>query len=115
MILRHSQPWSLQREFLHQTGRASDHGTGHSPSATAEWSPAVDIEEYPDRFVLRADVPGVDPAEVEVTLERGVLTLTGSREQAAGRADAPADRRFGGDDGHGRELSQPRYLRVPRR
>ena len=42
----------------------------------------MDIDEYGDRFVLRADVPGVDPGSIEVTLEKGVLTLSGSREAA---------------------------------
>ena len=47
--------------------------------ATAAWIPAVDIHEYDDRFALFVDLPGVDPAEVEITLADGVLTLSGQR------------------------------------
>lgn len=77
------EPWALHRELLNEFNRAFERNTGDASSgATADWSPAVDIEEYADRFVLHADVPGVDPAAIEVTLEKGVLTLAGSREQA---------------------------------
>lgn len=47
---------------------------------TEEWSPAVDITETDDEFVIHADLPGVKPDEIEVTAEDGVLTLKGERE-----------------------------------
>jgi HSP20 family protein len=50
-----------------------------SSSATAAWVPAVDILEFADRFELYVDVPGVDPGQVDLTLEGGVLTLSGQR------------------------------------
>jgi HSP20 family protein len=53
--------------------------TDSSSSATATWIPAVDINEYADRFELYVDVPGIDPNAVELTLEDGVLTLSGER------------------------------------
>lgn len=79
------QPWSVNHEFLNEVGRLFERAGANDASsgATADWSPAVDIEEYADKFVLHADVPGVDPASIEVTLEKGVLTLTGSRAEAA--------------------------------
>ena len=45
----------------------------------SEWAPAVDICEEQDRFVIHADVPGVNPKDVEITLENGVLTISGQR------------------------------------
>ena len=79
-LLRY-QPWSVHRELLNEFNRYFDRAetTG---GATAEWTPAVDIEEHADKFVLYADVPGVDLKSVEVTLEKGVLTLGGTREKA---------------------------------
>lgn len=47
---------------------------------TAAGTPAVDIKEETDKFVVHADIPGVDPKDIEVTLENGVLTISGSRE-----------------------------------
>lgn len=44
------------------------------------WSPAVDIKEEETQYVLHADVPGVDPKDIEVTLDNGVLTVKGHKE-----------------------------------
>ncbi|GAC1309114.1 MAG: Hsp20/alpha crystallin family protein [Steroidobacteraceae bacterium] len=52
-----------------------------SSSATAMWIPPVDIHEYTDRFELYVDLPGVDPAKVELTLDGGILTLSGERSE----------------------------------
>ena len=54
-------------------------GDAETSGATAEWVPAVDIHEYDERFALLVDLPGVDPAQVEITLANGVLTLSGER------------------------------------
>lgn len=43
------------------------------------WTPAADFHEENDRFVIRMDVPGVDPQDVEVTLEDGTLSIKGER------------------------------------
>lgn len=79
-------PWAVHRDLINEFNRyvsASEASNDASSGATADWAPAVDIEEYADRFVLQADVPGMDPASIEVTLDKGVLTLSGSREKAA--------------------------------
>jgi HSP20 family protein len=43
--------------------------------------PAVDIEEEENRFVLRADLPGVDEKDLEVRVHEGVLILGGKRTE----------------------------------
>lgn len=92
-LLRY-EPWSVHRELLNEFGRFFDRAgaADASSGATAEWTPAVDIEEYADKFVLYADVPGIDPKSIEVTLEKGVLTLAGSREKAVENKDVEARR-----------------------
>jgi HSP20 family protein len=71
-VLRY-EPWALR---LFNTASAT-------PSATAAdsgaWLPAADIYEEPGQFLLHLDLPGVDPADVEITSEHGVLTIRGSR------------------------------------
>lgn len=52
---------------------------GAEPDSVSDWLPAVDIREENDRFLLQADLPGVDPDAIEVTMEDGVLTIQGSR------------------------------------
>lgn len=76
------EPWALHRELLNEFNRLFERANDASSAATADWTPPVDIEEYADKFVLYADVPGIEPASIEVTLEKGVLTLSGAREQA---------------------------------
>lgn len=105
-IIRYDQPWTLHRELMNQFNNVFERALAQdgSSGATADWAPAVDIEEYADKFVLYADVPGVDPASIDVTLEKGVLTLSGTREarvEAAGversrveRANGRFHRRF---------------------
>ena len=66
----------LQNEINRMFGNMHD---AESSGATAEWMPAVDIHEYSDRFELLVDLPGVDPKAVEITLDNGVLTLSGER------------------------------------
>jgi HSP20 family protein len=46
---------------------------------TGHWAPAVDIKEEPTRFVLYADIPGVDPKDIEISMESGILTIKGER------------------------------------
>ena len=77
------EPWALHREVLNEFNRLFDRAGSNdeSTSAVAEWAPSVDIEEHADKYVLHADVPGVDPGAIEITLENGVLTLSGSREK----------------------------------
>lgn len=54
--------------------------TVSEPDTITDWLPSVDIHEEDDRFVLQADLPGVEPDAIEVTMEKGVLTLQGRRE-----------------------------------
>ena len=46
---------------------------------TSQWQPRVDIKEEPKRFVIAADIPGVDPKDIEIHMDKGVLTLKGER------------------------------------
>lgn len=48
---------------------------------SSRWIPAVDIKEEADKFILAVDVPGVNPKEVEISMENNVLTIKGSREE----------------------------------
>lgn len=45
-----------------------------------EWNPAVDIADLNDMIVVKAEVPGIDPKEIQVTLDGQILTLTGEKK-----------------------------------
>ncbi|MCB1625144.1 MAG: Hsp20/alpha crystallin family protein [Pseudomonadales bacterium] len=64
-----------------------------SSAATAGWVPTVDINEYDDRFQLFVDIPGVDPDAVEITLDNGVLTISGERGARSDRDGNAVQRR----------------------
>lgn len=48
--------------------------------SSAAWTPAVDIKETDDHFEVRSDVPGVDPKDIDVSMENGILKISGKRE-----------------------------------
>jgi HSP20 family protein len=50
------------------------------PQANRPWAPSVDIYETQDELVLKADVPDVDPAQIEVKVENQTLTIAGERK-----------------------------------
>ena len=58
---------------LHQGGNED------SNVVTSQWIPHVDIREESDRFVLLADIPGVEPADIEVQMDKGMLAIKGER------------------------------------
>jgi len=66
MSLVRFEPWSLVDRVHRDNARS--------------WVPAVDIFEEKERFVVRADLPGVSPADIEVNMENGVLTVSGERK-----------------------------------
>lgn len=49
------------------------------PVSSRPWIPAVDIVENPNELVVTADLPGIKKENVDVQIEDGTLTLTGSR------------------------------------
>jgi HSP20 family protein len=49
--------------------------------ATSEWSPMVDVIERKDHFEITADIPGIDPKEIHLNVENGMLTIQGERKQ----------------------------------
>jgi len=89
MALVRYEPWNLldrlQREFnlqnLLDPYVREVEGEDNSNVVTSHWRPAVDIKEEEDRFVIYADLPGVDPEDIEITMEQGVLTLKGERSE----------------------------------
>ena len=44
-----------------------------------DWTPAMDIREEDNRYVLEADIPGVAREDLDITLEDSVLTIKGER------------------------------------
>ena len=63
----------MERLFRQSLGERA----GASP--VGAFSPALDVEEDEDAFTLHIELPGVEPDDVEVSLEESVLTISGER------------------------------------
>ncbi len=50
---------------------------------TAAWMPVVDIFEEPEHLRIVAEIPGVKPENVKISVENNILTLSGTKEQVA--------------------------------
>ena len=77
------EPWGVVSQLQNEINRVFGNWNeaDSSSAATAQWVPAVDVQEFADRFQLLIDLPGVDPKEVEITLDNGVLTVAGERRE----------------------------------
>ena len=81
MSLTRYEPWSLLDQMRREMERAMDTPTAEGSSvATSDWVPAVDIKEDKEAFLIVADIPGVDPKDIEVHMENGVLSIKGEKE-----------------------------------
>lgn len=81
MTIARFEPWTfvdlLQRD-LNRLTEGSRRATDDHQSM-ADWVPAVDIIEDNERFLLRADVPGVNVDDIDVSMDSGILSLSGER------------------------------------
>src|SRR5216117_3629628 len=69
----------LNRFFL--GGFPNRMGSGEIPSlAVADWSPEVDISEDDHGYLLKADLPEIKKDDVRVTVEDGILCVSGERK-----------------------------------
>lgn len=83
MAITRYEPWGLLNQLQRELERAHEGGIGEGSIATAEWAPSVDIKEESGKFVLQADIPGVKPEEIDVSMEDGVLTIKGEKKTEA--------------------------------
>lgn len=83
MAIVQYDPWNRLSRFSRELDRLFENrpmsGDESTQSATADWVPSVDIKEEENRFVVMADVPGVQPSDIEITMDNGVLTIRGER------------------------------------
>lgn len=104
MNITRFEPWSIVDLLHRDLDRLANRriATDGDESTVANWVPAVDIIEEKERFVLRADVPGVEPTDIDVSMDAGVLTVSGVRH-AESRSEDEGIKRY--------ERSTGRFLR----
>ena len=84
---------TLFRDVL---GRA---GTDAGADGTAAWRPPVDVWEDGDRYVVRADLPGIAPGDVTVEIEAGAVHVRGDRSSGG---NVPREAYLRAERPHGR-------------
>ena len=90
--------FNMRNDFDRMLGRSETQvGTG--------WCPVVDVHESKDELVLQAELPGLGSEDVELSVENGVLTISGEKKQS----------REEGEEGSEYHLVERRYGRFERR
>lgn len=91
----HSEMSRLFDEVFGGAGRGAGSQQGREPS---QWTPSLDVLSEDGDVVIRAELPGVRPEDVDITLSRGVLTIQGRRtaeEERQGAGYLIRERRHG--------------------
>ncbi|AWN17188.1 Hsp20/alpha crystallin family protein [Salinisphaera sp. LB1] len=116
MALERYEPRSLLAQFNDEMNRVFGDATGTlpmgSPLSGGAWRPAVDIHENDDAYLIDVEVPGIDPKDVEITLNNDVLTLSGERVERSDNAEKSVQRE--GERAPARHVER-RYGRFMRR
>jgi HSP20 family protein len=90
MTLVTYEPWSLVDRLHRQLDHVFNKTASPAQStgaASVSWVPRVDVYEEPERFVVLADVPGVESKDIDITAEEGVLTIRGERRSEKKASD----------------------------
>ncbi|MGA7903058.1 MAG: Hsp20/alpha crystallin family protein [Terrimicrobiaceae bacterium] len=70
----------IQNRLSSLFGRTPMGGLGEEAMTVSEWTPLVDIVEDDKEYLIKAELPEVKKEDVKVTVDNGVLTITGERK-----------------------------------
>jgi HSP20 family protein len=101
----------LQREMdqlMQRFFNEAEGGTGRTDLVA--WAPRVDVEEDDKQFVVKADLPGVDPKDVEVSVVENALVLRGQKKEEREKKNYHRVERFEGQ--FYREIPLPRGIEA---
>jgi HSP20 family protein len=80
---RPTEPWQSLRRLTNVLDEAFSTYPEEGRTVTASWYPACDVFEDKDAIKIVAEVPGVTPEDVKISLENNVLTIRGEKKQQA--------------------------------
>ncbi len=90
---------NLQDEFNQMVNRIWHQGVSTGPFDGQEWGPPVDLFEHHDHYRIFVEIPGVDPACIDVSHLKKTLMIRGEKKTAATAPDGcvaiKQERRFG--------------------
>jgi len=77
----------MQRDMDRIFSRMGTTGEGAAPTESVAWMPRIDVKSKGDDIVIKAELPGIDPADVDIEVTDGVLTIKGERKVEEQRED----------------------------
>jgi HSP20 family protein len=89
-----TQMAQMSPRLAHALGLHGQQGSGQ----TTAWSPALDISERKDAYLVTVELPGVETDDLEITMEDGLLTIQGERHFAHDSSEQQfhrVERRYG--------------------
>ena len=72
---------ALQNEIDRLVERFWEPSWDEFPPLGREWAPSLDLAETKDAVVVKVEIPGIDPKEIQVSLQEQVLTIKGEKRQ----------------------------------
>lgn len=80
MTTRSNEPWVMLNDLGRELNRALISRQVEQANPTKSWIPSVDIRETEESYQLSMDLPGVDPKNIEVSMDNDVLEISGERK-----------------------------------
>lgn len=77
MALIRLQPFQEMETLRHQMDKMFDELAGYNREVTKTWSPAVELEDTNDQFILRAEVPGLEGKDLDIQVAREAVSIAG--------------------------------------
>ncbi len=88
--MRAMTPWTgmsnLRRDLERLFDRFEDFKMEELP-ALGDWIPSLDVSETKDALVVKAEAPGLDPKDIEISLQEHLLTIKGEKKQEKEETD----------------------------
>lgn len=86
------EPWDVLRQMRREmdnifSNKFPDIQSDMTESTGTNWVPAVDVREEDDKFLIHADIPGVNPKDIDVSVDNGVLTIKGEKKHESSESE----------------------------
>ncbi|MEG5037527.1 MULTISPECIES: Hsp20/alpha crystallin family protein [unclassified Microcoleus] len=79
MLMRYWQPFTEIETIRQQLDKVFDQRATTKDNSQATWVPAVEFADAGDNFVLKAQLPGIDPKDIDVQVTREAISISGER------------------------------------
>jgi len=79
MLMRYWQPFTEIETIRQQLDKVFDQRAGTRDNSGAAWMPALELVDAGDNFVLKAQLPGIDPKDIDVQVTREAISISGER------------------------------------